>query len=162
MEFEGICSLCTNIHEDTLQVHLTSSCIKTEINRKIYKRNIKKIDNNISYNQYRGLNNTNKLIWTMTNGTKSKPIDQSYKLRIYEGSSVTEGVDKDNHLYIIFYALEEFRAIYNKIPHNNIIIYTDGSKTDERVGSGAVIYRNGTILSQLSKRLSNCENNTAE
>ena len=118
-----------------------------------------KIDEH-QYKTYKCLSNSNKFIWTMTNGSKSKKTDHKHT-KLYEGQSVSELVDKNNP-NDIFYALEEFQAIRSSISDDKITIYTDGSKTCHGVGSGSIIYKGKKCLQKLVSRLTNCENNTAE
>ncbi len=158
-EFELVCPLCTNIYNDTSQVHLTSSCIKTYINRERYKKEINRISNTL-YKEYRNLNNDSKLIWSMTSGRKSRQRIENQQFKITEGKSIQDGVDK-NDPQDVAYAFDQFDAILGEI-QNNVVIYTDGSKTNDQVGAGSIIYHNSKTLTKLSRRLKNCGNNAAE
>jgi len=97
----------------------------------------------------------------MTFGENDEQTQARNSIPINEGRSVTQNVDKNDTLQI-FRALEEHDAIANEIPTDELKIYTDGSKTEDLVGAGSVIFHENKILQQISKKLANCENNTAE
>ncbi len=137
-EFEHICPLCQQICHDTTQIHLTSSCVKTHISCLIYKKDIKLISRSM-YKEYHRLTDANKFIWSMTSGCRSKETSQNNKFKIVEGESIREGIDK-NDPQDIAYAFDQFDAILQKINKHSIIIYTDGSKINEKVGAGSCSY----------------------
>ena len=80
---------------------------------------------------------------------------------IKESRGVTQEVKKDSRVSVIN-AIEEHIKILHDVPHNSIVIYTDGSSKDNLAGSGAVIYHNNCELRRVFKPLQNRENNFAE
>ena len=80
---------------------------------------------------------------------------------IKESRGVTQEVKKDSRVSVIN-AIEEHRKILQDVPHNSIVIYTDGSSKDNLAGSGAVIYHNNCELGRVFEPLQNYENNFAE
>ncbi len=96
----------------------------------------------------------------MASGRKSRQRIENQQFKITEGKSIQDGVDK-NDPQDVAYAFDQFDAILGEI-QNNVVIYTDGSKTNDQVGAGSIIYHNSKTLTKLSRRLKNCGNNAAE
>jgi ribonuclease HI len=80
---------------------------------------------------------------------------------LYEGKSVTDGIDKHNRDHRQK-ALDEFDNIVRLIPNKSLQIFTDGSQIDKAVGSGFVIYRHKEKIIESKTTLSNCTNNVGE
>jgi len=137
-----------------------SSCIKTRLCRKKFNDDLRQISKELP-NKYSKLKNDDAHVWAMTFGENDSQTQPIKDIPIQEGKSVTQKVDKHDILHI-FRALEEHDTIANEIPSEHIKIYTDGSKSEDLVGAGSVIYHKNKILKTLSKKLINCENNTAE
>jgi len=145
---------------EDLQQHLLTSCAKTLLSRKKFQLEIAKISGKY-HHIFNKLSNEQKCIWMLTSGDKITNEKQNQNITIFEGKSVADHIDKTNDMHK-FQALEEHDLIKSSIPKHDIIIYTDGSKTEEKVGAGSVIFQHYTQIATTSTKLQHCENNAAE
>ncbi len=143
---------------EDFQVHLLTSCPKTKNARTTYTE-LQKILSEQKLRNFTDLSEQEKCTYMLSPGLKDRHAHTH--LPICEGRSVTDHINKKNMEHVQN-ALREYDEIRRAIPVNTVRIYTDGSKTDKQVGSGAIIFRNDLVLKTLSNRLINCENNGAE
>ena len=155
-----ICPLCKLPNNYPLQQHLLSDCPSTITYVQRFFLNVERISKQ-SYKTLKNIPPENRWLWILRASEFCRNKDYSWKHPISEGYSVTPRIDKQNLNHRVD-AIMEHAEILKAIPKNSVVIYTDGSKREDKCGSGAVIYFNQKIVGKIAYSINHCENNFAE